>query len=108
MQKSAACQQPFYSIEMIDNHYPFGQLKETISDEQLVLVHKKLTFYSERELEILKKMSQFLGSLDSDYLISLHHFEQGNDNKFHFYYEYAPLTLEKWILDLGDDVLQEL
>lgn len=53
-------------------------------------------------------MAAFLGSLDSDYLIALHHWEHSNDGKFHFYYEYAPLTVEKWLLDLGDDVLEEL
>jgi hypothetical protein len=28
--------------------YPFGQLKETASEEDLVLVHKKLIYHSER------------------------------------------------------------
>ena len=53
-------------------------------------------------------MAGFLGSLDSEYLVGLHHWEQGGDGRFHFYYEYAPLTVEKWLLDLGDDVLEEL
>jgi hypothetical protein len=88
--------------------YPFGQLKETVSEEELVLVHKKLIYHSEKELEILKKMSAFISSLESEFLISLHHAERTPDNKYHFYYEYAPLTIEKWILDMGDDVLEEL
>ena len=53
-------------------------------------------------------MSAFLSSLESEFLIVLHHSERAADNKFHFYYEYAPLTIEKWILDLGDDVVEEL
>lgn len=53
-------------------------------------------------------MSAFLEGLESEFLISLHHSERSSDNKYHFYYEYAPLRMERWILDLGDDVLEEL
>jgi hypothetical protein len=66
--------------------YPFGQLKENACEEDLVLVHKKLIYHSERELEILRKMAAFLGSLDSEFLVGLHHWEQGGDGRFHFYY----------------------
>jgi hypothetical protein len=53
-------------------------------------------------------MSSFLTNLDNDFLIKIHHSEQTPDSRFHFYYEYAPLRMERWILDLGDDVLEEL
>jgi hypothetical protein len=37
---------PFFSVEMEDENYPFGELKEAVGDDELVLVHKKLAFQS--------------------------------------------------------------
>jgi hypothetical protein len=38
----------------------------------------------------------------------LHDAQWTKDGNYHLFYEYAPLTMEKWILDLGEDVLEEL
>ena len=40
-------------------------------------------------------------------LIKLHYSEH-EEGSFNFYYEYVHLTLEKWIINLGDDVLGSL
>ena len=40
-------------------------------------------------------------------LIKLHYSEH-EEGSFNFYYEYVHLTLEKWIINLGDDVLDSL
>jgi len=53
-------------------------------------------------------MVKILSNLNHEYLINFRHFEECIDNTYYFYYEYVPLTLDKWILDLGDDVLEQL
>jgi hypothetical protein len=88
--------------------YPFGELKEAAQGTEGVLVRKKLIYHNAGQLEIIKKMVQFLSTLENDFLIKLRHCENGGTGEFYFYYEYVPLTLEKWILDLGDDILEEL
>lgn len=75
---------------------------------EVVLVRKKLVYQSPAQLEIIKKMVTFLSTLESEFLIQLRHCESSGSGEFYFYYEYVPLTLEKWILDLGDDILEEL
>jgi hypothetical protein len=93
-------------VEMHEG-YPFGELKEA-HGEEVVVVRKKLVYHSPAQLEIIKKMVQFLSTLDSEFLIQLRSCENNGGGEFYFYYEYVPLTLEKWILDLGDDILEEL
>jgi hypothetical protein len=54
--------------------YPFGELKEASHGEG-VLVRKKLVYHNASQLEIIKKMVQFLSTLDSEFLIQLRHSE---------------------------------
>lgn len=97
-----------YTVVEMEKEFPFGQLKESVGEETVVLVRKRLIFHSEKELEIIKKMVGFLEGVSHDNLVNFSHAERAADHTVHFYYEYVPLTLEKWVLDLGDDVVEEL
>lgn len=70
-------------------------------------MRKKLVYQNAGQLEIIKKMAEFIATLESEHLVQLLGWESHSGEAF-FYYEYVPLTLERWILDLGDDILDEL
>ena len=57
---------------------------------------------------MLQKMAGFLTTLESEFVIGLHHMQTTQEGEAHLFYEYVPLKLEKWLLDLGDDVLEQL
>lgn len=72
-----------------------------------VLVRKKLYICSQQQQELLVRTAEVLQSVSHPFLINLRGFHQ-QDNKAYFYYQYAHLTIEKWILDLGEEIVDRL
>ena len=83
----------FYVVEMEGSGFPFGEIKENVGEEEEVLVRKALTYSSEGELVMLQKMASFLTTLDSEYVIRLHHMQTSKEGEAHLFYEYVPLKL---------------
>ena len=89
--------------------YPFGQLTTTQPESQTTtLVCKSLVYSSPAERDILLKMKELMSSLQNDHLIALHHATHHHNGIFEVYYEYAPLALERWVLEVGDDLVEQL
>ena len=95
-----------YMLDM-SSAYPFGQLRQLQGAGTEVLVRKKLFVCSKDQQAVLLRTAEVLQQLNHPFLINLRGFEQ-QGNAVYFYYQYAPLTIEKWILDLGDAVVDGL
>ena len=46
--------------------------------------------------------------MDNEYLIQLIHVDLDEENTCNFYYEYVPLTIGQWVIDMGDELVKEL
>ena len=57
---------------------------------------------------MLNEMGQFIQGLTSQYVAQLFHAEAGTENICYFYYEYVPLTVDKWVLEMGEELIKEL
>lgn len=87
--------------------FPFGQLRAVRDEKTKILVRKKLVCSSKSQSDAINKTAILLQDLRNPNLINFHHLEK-EEGLTYFYYEYAHLTLEKWILDLGDDIWEIL
>jgi hypothetical protein len=87
--------------------FPFGELRAVRDEQTKILVRKKFICSSKSQSDAISKTATLLQDLRNPNLINFHHLEK-EEGLIYFYYEYAHLTLEKWLLDLGDDMWQIL
>lgn len=71
------------------------------------MVRRRLAYSLPSQKRVISQAVQKLEQLSHSSLISLHYSEH-KEGYFSLYYEYVHLTLEKWIVNLGDDVLEGL
>lgn len=72
-----------------------------------VLVRKKLHICSQQQQQVLLRTAEVLQSVSHPFLINLRGCQQ-QDSTAYFYYQYAHLTIERWILDLGEEIVDRL
>lgn len=53
-------------------------------------------------------MVQLMETMKHEHLIRIEKSEMHGEDQVLLYYEYVPLTLEKWVLDLGEDFLNDI
>lgn len=80
--------------------YPFGELGETITEDTSIAVRKRLHYDSEQEYEIIRHMIHFLKVARHDNLVNLVKVLE-DQNEIQLLYEYVPLRLERWLLDVN-------
>ena len=56
---------------------------------------------------MITQTGSFLKGLRNNFLINFHHMEK-EETHIYLYFEYAHLNIEKWILDLGDEMWERL
>lgn len=95
-----------YLIDMCEA-YPFGQLRQLQEAGTEVLVRKKLFLCSQQQQAVLQRTAEVLRSVRHPFLINLRAFQQQH-NSAYFYYQYVHLTIERWILDLGQEIIDRL
>lgn len=91
-----------YVVLNMDEVYPFGGIQETSEEGDESLVCKKLHYQEEEDLAILHDMASLLQGLDCEYLVRLIAAQADIDGTCNFYYEYVPLTMSGWLLDMGE------
>ena len=95
-----------YVVVDMKEYYPFAVVQS--ATEQTVLVRKNLIYEGNNQLNIIQKMKGILQSLEHENLIGFKHAAEMAPNTYSFFYEYVPLNIDKWLLDMGEDVLEQL
>ena len=97
----------FLRLIVID-HYPFGQLKQVPSKNTKVQVRQKLFYQSVLQLQDMKRMAKKMEEASHENLIKLECFHIQNHGEVNFYYEYVPLSFDRWILSIGEHLVTQL
>lgn len=91
----------------MSSQYPFGELGETITQDTSINVVKKLNFSSSEEYDMIQHMVHFLKAAKHENLVNLEKVLT-NEDQIQLYYEYAPFRLEKWVVDINEDLIESL
>jgi hypothetical protein len=78
-------------------------LSGVITEKNSAMVKKTLHYSNETEYDMIQHMVHFIKIAKHEHLVNIIQVKEGGDC-VELYYEYAPLKLERWIIDVNEEI----